>query len=78
MSKYDPRKTYLDLEPPRFDVSGDKVTGEFDNIKTPELEKVYEIEIVETGEFWRHFCAGLAIGAITFIVCYVLISLGGR
>lgn len=29
-------KTHLDLEPPKFDVGGNRITGEHDNDKTPD------------------------------------------
>lgn len=73
---FDPRKTYLDMTPPRFDVSGNKITGEFDEIKTPELIEV-RLEDIEEAPLMPWFLIGVAIGAIAFLAAFVLLTIKG-
>ena len=74
----DMSRTRLDLTPPRFDVSGNKITGEFDEIKTPELIEVRleDIEEVDAG-FMPYFLMGVAVGVIAFFLAFVLLTIKG-
>jgi len=75
MKKFDPSKTYLDLEPPKFDFGGDKITGEFDEMDTPEIEDLTQLVQIESfaqiERPWRDFMVGFTIGLVIFVLGYL-------
>lgn len=76
MKDEDIARTRLDMTPPRFDVSGNKITGEFDEIKTPELIEV-KLEEIEEAPILPWFLIGVAIGAVAFLAAFVLLTIKG-
>lgn len=72
---FDPRKTYLDMEPPRFDVGGNKITGEFDKVNTPTIdiveEPMEEIEPPRKVQYAIDIVVGMGIGVIIFALGWI-------
>ncbi len=77
--------TQLDIRPYRFDVVGNRVTGELDCEKTPESGiNIPIIEIVEPepdtfDDMGGWFVAGVGIGILLFTIIYTsVLIIGGK
>lgn len=76
-------KTQLDLEPPRFDVGGNRITGELDNEKTPDSGisiPIIEIEEAEPDTFSSvggYFVFGVGLGMLLFMLGWVSCLIAG-
>jgi hypothetical protein len=70
-------RTQLDLLPYRFDVGGNRVTGELDSEKTPDSGiNIPVIEIIEEspdtfGGMGGYFLVGVGIGMVLFVLALV-------
>lgn len=69
---YDPFKTQIDLRPYRFDAAGNRITGEFDLDKTPEVKLTRVYYTKETLN--SYFILGISIGMALFVLLFALVK----
>ncbi len=69
---YDPFKTQIDLRPYRFDAAGNRITGEFDLDKTPEMKPIRVYYTKET--LTSYFVLGVSIGMALFVLLFALVK----